>query len=59
MLRSLIFFALFASLVYPVFGQTSSTASNRRQNLRDCLDGFQACDRSLLTNAQAQQIADL
>jgi hypothetical protein len=59
MLRSLIFFVVFASFVYAVSGQTSPTAGNKEQNLRDCLDGFEACDRSMLTNEQARQISDL
>ncbi len=41
------------------FAQIGGTASSRGQNLRDCIDGFETCNRSLLTSAQASQLADL
>src|ERR1700719_1615809 len=32
---------------------------DQAQNLRNCMEGFGACDRSRLTSVQAKQIADL
>lgn len=40
-------------------GLAQSSDSERSQNLRNCLDGIGPCDASLLTTAQARQIASL
>ena len=52
-------FVLLGILACQGFSQTSAAATSGTQNLRDCMDGFGTCDRSLLTNTQAAQIADL
>ena len=52
-------FVLLGILACHGFSQTSAAPSSKTQDLRDCMDGFGTCDRSLLTNTQAAQIADL
>ena len=53
-----VLFVLFGIFVGHGFSQTPSTAS-RAQNLRDCMDGFGTCDRSLLTNTQATPVYNI
>jgi len=56
---ALVVFLLFGAFVAQAFAQTAATTCRSNQNLRDCVDGFETCDHSLLTNTQAGQIADL
>jgi hypothetical protein len=46
-------------LVCPAFAQTAGSSDSSSQNVRDCLDGFETCNQSLLTKAQASEITDL
>ena len=50
---------LLLSFVCVTSSQSSNGGIDKAQNLRGCLDGFQTCDRSLLTSVQAKQIADI
>jgi hypothetical protein len=49
--------AAFGSSARPGFAQSCDV--DKVHNLRNCLDGFGACDHSLLTSVQAKQVADI
>jgi hypothetical protein len=36
-----------------------AASTSKQENLQNCLDGFEECNRSLLTPAQAKQITEL
>jgi hypothetical protein len=55
MKRFLILSLLFAASAGTAFAQASGNGESQ-QNLRDCLAGFDGCDRSLLSADQAKQI---
>ena len=59
MQRALVIALLLGVVGGYAFAQIGGTASSRAQNLRDCIDGFETCNRSLLTSAQASQVANL
>jgi len=56
MRRFVLLFLWFGGLTCAGYAQSDD--ANRIQNLRNCLDGLGTCDHSLLTPAQAKQIAE-
>lgn len=54
-----ILFLLLGTFACLGLGQTLPATDSGNQNVRDCLDGFATCNRSLLTEAQASEIAEL
>src|SRR5579863_84074 len=52
-------FLLLCAATNTGFAQTAGADSNKSQNLRNCLAGFGACDRSQLTPEQTKQIGDI
>ena len=50
---------LLSTLVSLAFAQIVGTSDSGDQNLRDCVDGFATCNRSLLTESQVHEIDEL
>src|ERR1700745_3347668 len=57
MRRVLMLFLLLGPLAIGGFARTDG--KDKVQNLRNCLEGFAECDRSLLTSAEAKQIDEM